>query len=126
MEYMNTLKDSVETSVALEIFPSEETASRAHIFDTTFTVLDKSLWNNLQNFNPDRLSNTPYKNKPRGENNMKSVNYHKKQIETYGYTSPIWVAKQGETLTLLDGAHRLVATYLAGKTDIPAFIVDLS
>ena len=114
------------TSVALEIFPSEETASRAHIFDTTFTVLDKSLWNNLQNFNPDRLSNTPYKNKPRGENNMKSVNYHKKQIETYGYTSPIWVAKQGETLTLLDGAHRLVATYLAGKTDIPAFIVDLS
>jgi len=126
MEYMNTLKDSVMTSVALEIFPSEETASRAHIFDTTFTVLDKSLWNNLQNFNPDRLSNTPYKNKPRGENNMKSVNYHKKQIETYGYTSPIWVAKQGETLTLLDGAHRLVATYLAGKTDIPAFIVDLS
>lgn len=123
---MNTLKDSVMTSVALEIFPSEETASRAHIFDTTFTVLDKSLWNNLQNFNPDRLSNTPYKNKPRGENNMKSVNYHKKQIETYGYTSPIWVAKQGETLTLLDGAHRLVATYLAGKTDIPAFIVDLS
>jgi hypothetical protein len=126
MEYMNTLKDSVETSVALKIFPSKESASRAHIFNTTFTVLDKSLWNTLENFNPDRLSNTPYKNKPRGENNMKSVNYHKKQIQRYGYTSPIWVAKKGDIYTLLDGAHRLVATYLADKSKIPAFIVDLS
>ena len=123
---MNTLKDSVMTSVALKIFPSEETASRAHIFKTTFTVINKSFWNDLQNFNPDRLSNTPYKNKPRGENNMKSVNYHQKQIQEYGQTSPIWVAKQGKALTLLDGAHRLVATYLAGKSEIPAFIVDLS
>jgi hypothetical protein len=126
MEYMNTLKDSVMTSVALKIFSSEETASRAHIFKSTFTVLDKSLWNDLKNFNPNRLSNTPYKNKPRGENNMKSVNYHKKQIQQYGQTSPIWVAKDGETLTLLDGAHRLVATYLAGKSEIPAFIVEQS
>lgn len=123
---MNTLKDSVETSVALKIFPSKESASRAHIFNTTFTVLDKSLWNDLQNFNPDRLSSTPYKNKPRGENNMKSVNYHKEQIQQYGYTSPIWVAKKGDIYTLLDGAHRLVATYLADKSKIPAFIVDLS
>ena len=123
---MNTLKDSVETSVALKIFPSKESASRAHIFNTTFTVLDKSLWNTLENFNPDRLSSTPYKNKPRGENNMKSVNYHKKQIQQYGYTSPIWVAKKGDIYTLLDGAHRLVATYLAKKSEIPAFIVDLS
>jgi hypothetical protein len=126
MEYMDTLKDSVMTSVALKIFSSEETASRAHIFKSTFTVLDKSLWNDLKNFNPDRLSNAPYKNKPRGENNMKSVNYHKKQIETYGQTSPIWLAKKEGTYTLLDGAHRLVATYLAGKSEIPAFIVDLS
>ena len=123
---MNTLKDSVETSVNIGIFPSKESASYAHIFNTTFTVLDKSLWNDLKNFNPDRLSNTPYKNKPRGENNMKSVNYHKKQIQQYGQTSPIWVAKDGKTLTLLDGAHRLVATYLAGKSEIPAFIVNLS
>ena len=126
MEYINTLKDSVMTSVALKIFSSEETASRAHIFKSTFTVLEKSLWNDLKNFNPNRLSNTPYNNKPRGENNMKSVNFHKKQIQQYGQTSPIWVAKDGNTLTLLDGAHRLVATYLAGKSDIPAFIVDLS
>ena len=123
---MNTLKDSVETSVNIGIFPSKESASYAHIFNTTFTVLDKSLWNDLKNFNPDRLSNTPYKNKPRGENNMKSVNFHKKQIQQYGQTSPIWVAKDGETLTLLDGAHRLVATYLAGKSEIPAFIVEQS
>ena len=123
---MNTLKDSVLTSVALKIFPSEESASRAHIFKTTFTVLKKSLWNDLKNFYPDRLSNAPYKNKPRGENNMKSVNFHKKQIQQYGQTSPIWVAKDGDTLTLLDGAHRLVATYLAGKSEIPAFIVEQS
>jgi ParB-like chromosome segregation protein Spo0J len=57
---------------------------------------------------------------------MKSVNFHKKQIQQYGQTSPMWVAKDGNTLTLLDGAHRLVATYLAGKSKIPAFIVDLS
>ena len=123
---MNTLKDSVVTSVKIGIFPSEETASRAHIFNTQFTLLDNSLWKDLQNFNPYRLSNTPYKNKPRGENNMKSVNYHKKQIQQYGQTSPIWVAKDGKTLTLLDGAHRLVATYLAGKSEIPAFIVEQS
>jgi ParB-like chromosome segregation protein Spo0J len=38
---------------------------------------------------------------------------------------PVWIAKQKGRYILLDGAHRLVATYLEGKRTVPAYIVHV-
>ena len=36
---------------------------------------------------------------------------------------PIWIAYKGGDFTLLDGAHRIVATYLENKRTILAYVV---
>jgi len=81
----------------------------------------------LNNFNPDRLSNNPYpeKNRPRGQKNLNSLNYHRKIIRAQGQTEAIWIGLKNGKYTLLDGAHRIVATYLEYKETIPSYIVDI-
>ena len=86
-----------------------------------------SMCEELNNFNPARLSNDPYPetNRPRGIMNLKSLNYHKNRIRKQGQTEPIWIGlKKGEYF-LLDGAHRIVATFLEKKRTIPSYIVDI-
>jgi hypothetical protein len=49
--------------------------------------------------------------------------YHRRKIQQYGETDPIWIAGKGGDFTLLDGAHRIVATYLENKRTILAYVV---
>jgi ParB-like chromosome segregation protein Spo0J len=81
----------------------------------------------LDNFNPARLSNNPYpkENRPRGKKDLESVLYSRKIIQKEGQTEPIWIALKKGNYTLLDGAHRIVATYLEKKETIPAYIIDM-
>jgi ParB-like chromosome segregation protein Spo0J len=81
--------------------------------------------NILHNFDTNRLSDNPYpeENRPRGQADLDSVVHHRQTIKQQGHIEPIWVASKRGTYTLLDGAHRIVATYLEGKRKIPAYIV---
>lgn len=123
---METLQDSIETSVALELFPSLEASSEAHS-RATFVYLPMSMFRKqgVENFNSDRLSDDPYPahDRPRGRRDLTSVAHHRRNVREKGETLPIWVAKHGRRYILLDGAHRLVATHLEGKSRIPAFVV---
>ena len=121
---MNTLKDSIQTSVKLGIFSSAKTSLDHHL-RSELVRFPLSLCKNLNNFNPDRLSATPYPkdNRPRGQDDLDSVLHHRQKIRYHGKTDPIWVAVKDGDLTLLDGAHRIVATYLENKRKIPAYIV---
>ena len=123
MDFIQSLKDSIETSLKLKLFSSRKAATAAHMSNTEFMRFTISAARNLDNFNPDRLSKDPYPNKPRGNNDLKSVRYHRKQIRDEGEVEPVWIAKQKGHYILLDGAHRLVATYLEGKRTVPAYIV---
>lgn len=123
---MESLRDSVETSVSLGLFTSVQEASRAHVFDATLGKCSmKQCRDQLSNFNPARLSSEPYpsEDRPRGKADTASVAYHRAQIKKHGHTAPIWVGVKGGSYTLLDGAHRIVASYLEGKKSIPAYAV---
>jgi hypothetical protein len=125
---MNTLKDSLEdsikTSVKLGIFPSAKTSLEHHL-KSELVRFPLSLCKDLNNFDPARLSGTPYPkdNRPRGQDDLDSVLHHRQKIRHDGQTDPIWIAVKDWDYTLLDGAHRIVATYLENKRKIPAYIV---
>lgn len=122
---MQALKDSVETSVTIGKFKTLEEASMAHIFNSEFMNFPMSKMKDMENFNSElRLTPTPYPNRPRGPANMQSVLFHRGQIKRFGHVQPIFVFKNKNEYTLLDGAHRIVATFLERNIRIPAFIIS--
>jgi hypothetical protein len=127
MESIENIKDSVETSVNLKLFSSRKTSSYYHIFNSKIFLFPIANCAELDNFNPARLSNNPYpkENRPRGKKDLESVLYSRKIIQKEGQTEPIWIALKKGNYTLLDGAHRIVATYLEKKETIPAYIIDM-
>jgi len=127
MEFLQNIQDSVETSVTLKLFTSVKTSSYYHIFKSKFLMFPISQCKDLNNFNPQRLSNNPYPeaNRPRGQKNLNSVVYHRNTIRKQGQTEPIWIGLKDGEYTLLDGAHRIVATYLENKRIIPSYIIEI-
>ena len=124
---MQSLKDSVETSLMLKLFSSEKIASYYHIYNSSFGKFSISKCKKLLNFNPDRLSQNPYpkNDRPRGQKDLESVLYHRKIIRKNKNTEPIWIVYKKGKYILLDGAHRIVATYLEKKNNINAYIITV-
>ena len=125
---MNELRDAIETAVKLKLFPSIERASKSLVFNSkNIVMLPISRCKQMDNFNPARLSDNPYpkEDRPRGARDLTSVRYHRQLVRTVGRTTPIWIAHKNGRYILLDGAHRIVATYLEGKRTIPAFVVTV-
>lgn len=122
---MDALRDSIRTSVKTKVFSSVKTASYSHIFESKLVDFQLSKCRNLGNFNPARLSKDPYpkEDRPRGQDDLDSVLHHRRTIRREGETEPIWIALKDGEYTLLDGAHRIVATYLENKRTIPAHVV---
>ena len=122
---MDALRDSIRTSVKTKVFSSVKTSSYSHIFESKLVDFQVSKCRNLHNFNPDRLSKDPYpkEDRPRGQDDLDSVLHHRRTIRREGETDPIWIALKDGEYTLLDGAHRIVATYLENKRTIPAHVV---
>jgi len=124
---LQSIKDSVETSVAIKVFQIKEKASYAHIFNSKFEMFPLSKAKDLNNFNPDRLTSTPYPedDRPRGDKDLESLKYQRKLLRRGLQLSAIWIVKKGNTYTLLDGAHRIIATFLENKRSIAAYIIDI-
>jgi hypothetical protein len=127
MECLQTIKDSVETSVSIKLFSSLKISSYYHIFKSKLIRLPMSQCRNLHNFNPARLSEDPYpkEDRPRGQKDLDSVLHHRRMIRQQGHTEPIWIVLKKGEYTLLDGAHRIVSTYLENKRTIPTYIIEI-
>jgi hypothetical protein len=127
MEFLQDIKDSVETSVSIKLFSSLKVSSYHHIFNSKLIQFSLENCRELNNFNPERLSKDPYpiNNRPRGQKDLDSVLYHRRTIRKQGHTEPIWIALKKGKYILLDGAHRIVATYLENKRSIPTYIIDM-
>jgi hypothetical protein len=125
---MDDLRDSVHTSVRIKVFPSTKKSLHAHVFDSELVHFPISKCRDLNNFNPARLSHDPYpkEDRPRGQADIDSVVYHINTIRREGEVDPIYVAAKDGSYTLLDGAHRIIATYLEKKRTVPAYIVNAS
>lgn len=127
MEFLQDIKDSVDTSVSIKLFPSLKQSSYYHIFNSELVTFALSKCKELNNFNPARLSKDPYpeKDNPRGKKDLESVLHHRQIIRKHGHTEPIWIALKKGNYTLLDGAHRIVATYLENKRTIQTYLIDI-
>ena len=130
MDYIGILKDSIDTSITMKLFKNRADASLAHIFKSKLVNFPLSNFKNVENFNPNRLQCTavkcyPLDDRPRGKNDISSVKFYQKQIQKKKDISPIWLIFKNKKYTLLDGAHRIVATYIEKKDNIPAYIILL-
>ena len=128
---MAVLKDAISTSVSMQMFLDKNNAALTHVFNAKFTKFSMiKCKNKLENFDPNRLQSSavkayPLNNRPRGEKDISSVKYYQKQIKEKKDIPAIWIIKDKDTYTLLDGAHRIVASYIENKKYMDAYIVDL-
>lgn len=102
----------------------------AHIFKSKLLQLELLLFTNVDNFNPARLQKSateayPLHNRPRGNSDTDSVTYYQTRIQQREDVPPIWVVYQNNQYTLLDGAHRIVASYIEGNLHINAYVISL-
>lgn len=133
MDYISILKDSVETSVSMKIFKNKEASSFAHIFKSSFVKIPLSKFKNNEfiiNFNPNRLQKSaikayPLNNRPRGDKDISSVKYYQKQIQQKKNIIPIWLIYKNNKYILLDGAHRIVASYIENIKYINSYVIIL-
>jgi hypothetical protein len=117
MNYIDIIKDSVETSLSLNLYKTREQSLHAHVYKAKLEKIPISAFNHVVNFNTARLQNTPAKaypkhDRPRGDKDIKSVRYYVNKINNGNEISPIWLKRINGQYVLLDGAHRIVATYV--------------
>jgi len=122
-------KDSIETSLSMGLFKSEEEAIRRHQA-AKLTSFPLAKCAKLENFNPARLQTSavkayPLSDRPRGQADIKSVKYWQMQA----HIQPIWILQKprGDSESckyiLIDGAHRIVAAFIKGNPQIPAYVI---
>ena len=125
LSFMNGADDSIETSVSMKIFRSREDAIAAHMTDSKWVQIPMSQFNNVANFDSNRLQKTaaeayPLDNRPRGIKDIQSVEYHQSQK----CIQPIWMTiDENGKYTLLDGAHRIVASYINDLEFVSAYVI---
>ena len=129
MDYISLLQHSIGTSVHLKIFKNRESSSKAHIFESKLIKIPLKTFNNVDNFNPNRLQKSavkayPLNDRPRGNNDISSVKYYQKQIQQKKEIAPIWMIQKNNKYILLDGAHRIVASYIE-NTAVDAYIITI-
>jgi hypothetical protein len=125
---MDYLKDSINTSIKIQLFKNKKDSTYAHIFKSNLEKLPLSIFKNVDNFNPERLQYSavkafPINDRPRGNDDILSVKYYQKQIQDHKEITPIWVAIKNNKYILLDGVHRVVASYIENKKYIPAYLI---
>jgi hypothetical protein len=130
MNYISTIRDSIETSVKLKLFKNIDDALHMHILKSKLIKLPLSLFKNVENFNYNRLQKSatlayPIKDRPRGRKDLDSVKYYQKLIQEKKDILPIWIVKKDNKYILLDGAHRIVSSYIENKKYINSYIIIL-
>ena len=128
---MSSIVDSIDTSVDMKIFKNREEAAFSHIFNSKLVKIPLNTFknDNVDNFNSIRLQNSavkayPLTRRPRGNKDISSVKYYQKQIQQKKEVTPVWMIQKNKKYILLDGAHRIVASYIE---DVPvyAYIINI-
>ena len=127
---MDSLRNSVKTSVFLKVFKNEKDAAHAHIFKSAPAKVPIAEFASVDNFTPARLQDSavkayPLDDRPRGYSDISSVKYQQKLLQNQQDLEPIWMIQKNNQYTLLDGAHRIVASYIEGKRHVNAYVISL-
>ena len=124
------MRDSVSTSVNIKLFENKQDARLAHILKSKLVEIPLYMFanNGIENFNSNRLKESaakayPLDDRPRGNVDISSVEYHQSQIKQQNDIDPIWLVYKNKKYILLDGAHRIVASYIEGAQFIRAYVI---
>ena len=127
---MQNMRDSVSTSVSMKLFENKQDAHLGHVLKSKLVEIPLFTFanNSVENFNSDRLKETaakayPLDDRPRGNADISSVEYHQNKIKQQNGINPIWLIYKNNKYVLLDGAHRIVASYIEGVEFIGACII---
>ena len=121
-----SILDTIDTAISLGIFKNREEAekgiSKAELYELPLTLFSDF---NVDNFNSNRLQKTatkayPLKDRLRGKKDISSVKYFLKHS-----IPPIWLAKKKGRYILIDGSHRIVASYILDKKNIKGYIFKI-
>lgn len=122
---MSSIVDSIDTSIDMKIFKTREEAAFSHIFNSKIVKIPLNTFknDNVDNFDSVRLQNSavkayPLNDRPRGNEDIISVKYYQKQIQQKKEITPVWMIRKNKKYILLDGAHRIVASYIE---DVPVY-----
>ena len=112
----------------MKLYKSKEETTMKHIFNSKLISFPLSKCKNLDNFNPERLQITtvksyPLHDRPRGIKDISSVKYYQKRIKNKLNIQRIWIILKNNNYILLDGAHRIVASYIENKKFIHTYLI---
>jgi len=131
-DFVNILQHSIDTSISMKIFKNKEEASVAHIFKSKLVKIPLSIFKNneVNNFDSIRLQKSavkayPINDRPRGNSDISSVKYYQKQLQQKKEITPIWMIQKNNKYILLDGAHRIVASYIEEKSYINTYLIEI-
>lgn len=123
----DTFNAAVGTGILLGIFKTRKSAlGKLKTAKNRKIPLTLFKQGKVDNFNPNRLSSNPYpkSDRPRGKANLASVRHHRRTIRKLGkIDKPVWLYRSNNKYTMLDGVHRVVASYLEHKKTVPARII---
>jgi len=128
---MSSIVDSIETSIYMKIFKNREEAAFSHIFNSKLVKIPLNTFknDNVDNFDSVRLQNSaikayPLTDRPRGNKDIISIKYYQKQIKQKKEITPIWMIQKNNKYILLDGAHRIIASYIE-NIPVYAYIITI-
>jgi hypothetical protein len=122
--------DSISASLTIKLFTSIKDTCFVHVFNSKLGKFDLSNYNKntICNINNNRLSETPElaypeNDRPRGDRDLESVNYHRNKLKNGEELEPIWIIEKNGKKYILDGFHRLASSYIEQKSYINAYYI---
>jgi hypothetical protein len=124
------ITDSVSASITIKLFDNIKDSCYAHVFNTKLGKFDLVNYNKqyIKNINKNRLADSPElaypeSDRPRGDNDLLSVKYHQERLQNGENLEAIWIIEKNGKKYILDGFHRLAASYIEKRTNIDAFFI---
>jgi hypothetical protein len=124
------IADSVAASITIRLFDNIRDSCFVHIFNSNISKFDLVNYDKkiIVNINKNRLAETvelayPENDRPRGENDLSSVKYHQELLKNGDELEAIWIIEKNGKKYILDGFHRLAASYIEKKTNIDAYFI---
>ena len=76
-----------------------------------------------KDYNQSAVKSYSLHHRPRGIKDISIVKYYQKRIKNKLDIQPIWIILKNNNYILLDGAHRIVASYIENKKFIHTYLI---
>jgi hypothetical protein len=115
MNIVNDMKKSINTSLKLNLFETNELAITAHIFHSELMRFSiENIKTELINFDQN-ITNT---------NDVSLVGYYQNRIKTNKEINPIWIINYKNKFYLLEGRHKIIASINENRQTIATYLIE--